>query len=319
MDTAVALGLDLGGTKCLGLAVDSEGAILREARHPTPVGPDAIVDTLVAVAQELGVGDGTAIGVGAPGLVTRDGVLRFAPNLPGVVELDLRQRLMVGLGVEVRVHNDATCAGWAERVFGAAKGFDDVVTVTLGTGIGGGIVVGGQLLLGANGFAGEIGHVVVDPNGPPCPCGKRGCWERFASGSGLGRLAREAAHAGRARKLVQLAGGDPEAVRGEHVTVAAREGDSEAMAVVEQYAWWLALGLANLANTFDPAMFVLAGGLVEAGDILLEPTRKAFADLVEAHDHRPPINIVGAALGERAGAIGAADLARGDSDQSRHL
>jgi glucokinase len=182
--------------------------------------------------------------------------------------------------------------------------------VTLGTGIGGGIVTEGVVYEGTNGYAGEIGHMVVDPHGPHCPCGKRGCWERFASGSGLGRLAREAAEAGRARRVVELAGGDPEAVRGEHVTRAATEGDVEARRVMADFAWWLALGLANLANIFDPDCFVLGGGLIEAGTVLMEPTRAAFGDLVEAVKHRPEIRILPAALGERAGAIGAALLAR---------
>jgi glucokinase len=213
--------------------------------------------------------------------------------------------------VVVRAGNDATCAAWAERTIGAAAGRDDVVLVTLGTGIGGGIVAGGRLLLGANGFAGEIGHMVVDPHGPRCPCGKRGCWERFGSGSGLGRLGREAAQAGQAHRVAELAGGDPEAVRGEHVTAAAAEGDEEAMAVMAQFGWWLALGLANLANVFDPQCFVVGGGLVAAGAVLFDPLKTAFADLVEAVQYRPPIDILPAELGERAGAIGAALLAAG--------
>src|SRR5439155_4267659 len=139
----------------------------------------------------------------------------FAPNLPGVAELPLRARLSLRLGLPVQVDNDATCAAWAEREAGAGRGADDMVLVTLGTGIGGGLVRGGALDRGAHGFAGEIGHMVVDPHGPPCPCGRTGCWERFASGSGLGRLARDAAHGGRAARMVALAGGDPEAVRGE--------------------------------------------------------------------------------------------------------
>ena len=133
--------------------------------------------------------------------------------------------------------------------------------VTLGTGIGGGLLQGGTLLTGAHGFAGELGHMVVDPSGPPCPCGRRGCWERFASGGGLGRLAREAAQAGQLPEVVALAGGDPEAVRGEHVTAAARAGDPGALAVIGQLGWWVALGLANLVAVVDPSMVVLGGGL----------------------------------------------------------
>jgi glucokinase len=151
--------------------------------------------------------------------------------------------------------------------------------------------------------------MVVDPDGPPCPCGHRGCWERYASGSGLGRLAREAAHAGMVPRVVELAGGDPEAVRGEHVAMAVQEGDPAAGRILGELAWWVALGLANLANAFDPELFVVGGGLVGLGEALFIPTRAAFLGLVESPDHRPPIGIVPAALGERAGAVGAAALA----------
>ena len=251
------------------------------------------------------------VGVGVPGLVDRDGALRFAPNIPRVVEVQLRAEAEATLRVPVSVDNDATCAAWAEQLFGAGAGRNHVILVTLGTGIGGGVVIDGELVRGAHGFAGEIGHMVVDAvGGLPCPCGQTGCWERYASGSGLGRLAREAAHARRIPDVVARAGGDPEAVRGEHVTAAAAEGDEAALDVMEAFGWWVALGLANLANAFDPECFVLGGGLVEAGSILLEPVRKSFVDLVEAAAHRPPVDIVPAALGERAGAIGAALLAR---------
>lgn len=306
------IGVDIGGTKVLAVSLDESGTILNEERRPTPRGAEALVETVAeVVAAVRGSIESLRLGVGAPGLVDRDGVLHFAPNLRNADGLALRRSLEAAIpGSVVRVGNDATCAGWAERTYGAARGADHAILVTLGTGIGGGIVVNGQLLEGANGYAGEIGHMVVDRNGPPCPCGKRGCWERFASGSGLGRLAREAAHAGQADRVVELAGGDPEAVRGEHVTRAAMEGDAEALEVFTQFSWWLALGLANLANVFDPQCFVLGGGLVEAGMVLLEPTRRAFLELVEAADQRPEVGIVLAQLGERAGAIGAAALAR---------
>ena len=303
------LGVDVGGTKCLGVALDG-GEVVAEAREPTPEGDAALVDVLSTVVDRLsGTGRPEAVGVGAPGLVDRDGVLRFAPNLTLQGELDLSSQLAERLGVPVRVDNDATCAAWGERTHGAARGFDDVVLVTLGTGIGGGVVAGGRVVRGANGFAGEIGHMVVDPLGPRCPCGQRGCWERFASGSGLGWLGREAARAGGAPRLVELAGGDPDEVRGEHVTRAVTEGDEPAVEVLARLAWWLALGLANLANIFDPDAFVVGGGLVVAGEPLFAPARAAFAELLQGADRRPPIAILPAALGPRAGAIGAACLA----------
>ncbi len=305
------IGIDLGGTKCLGVVVDPSGAVLDELRVPTPKGPVATLGVVGDVAEELRRRHPQveAVGVGVPGLVDAEGVLRYAPNLPGVDELPVAAPLAERLGVRVVVENDASCAGWGEREAGAARGRDHVVLVTLGTGIGGGIVLGGRLYRGHHGFAGEIGHMVVDPDGPPCPCGQRGCWERYASGSGLGRIAREFAVAGRATRVVALAGGDPELVRGEHVTAAAAEGDDEAEAVMHQFGWWVALGLANLANAFDPELFVLGGGLVEAGEVLLDPVRTAFHDLLEGAEHRPPVGIVAAELGEHAGAIGAALLA----------
>ena len=307
------VGVDLGGTKCLGVAVES-GEVVAERRLPTPKGSPALLDTLAAVFDGLGsAGVPTAVGVGLPGLVDRSGVLRFAPNLAVERGLDLRRALAERLGVPVAVENDATCAAWGERELGAARGYDHVLLATLGTGIGGGIVVGGEVARGANGFAGEIGHMVVDPQGPRCPCGQRGCWERFASGSGLGRLAREAAHAGMAARVVEVAGGDPEDVRGEHLTRCAAEGDLAARKVLDRFAWWLALGLANLANIFDPQAFVLGGGLMVAAETFLEPTRRAFAELLQGATERRPIALLPALLGERAGAIGAALLAERDA------
>jgi glucokinase len=303
------IGVDVGGTKVLGLQLESDNSFGAETRQTTPAGGEAVLDAIAEVVTSLG--PTTAVGVGVPGLVDHAGVLQFAPNLPSVVGLHVRAGLEQRLpGVRVTVGNDATCAAWAERLLGAGQGSRDVLMVTLGTGIGGGLVAGGQLLLGGNGFAGEIGHMVVDIHGPPCPCGKRGCWERFASGSGLGRLGREAAEAGRVPRIVELAGGVADTVRGEHVTAAATEGDAGALSIIDHFAWWVALGLANLANVLDPECIVVGGGLVESGALFLEPVRAAFLGLVEAAEYRPAIRIVLAQLGGRAGAVGAALLAR---------
>jgi glucokinase len=307
----VSIGVDIGGTKCLGIAIDGDAQVVAEHRLPTPRTGGALVSTVAAVIDALDA-PGCPAGVGAPGLVDDDGCLRFAPNLPGVVELPLRQLLLgeCHLGGRLLVENDATCAGWAEARVGAAAGRAHVLLATLGTGIGGGLVVDGTLQRGRHGFAGEIGHMVVDPTGPLCPCGQRGCWERYASGSGLGWMGREAAQAGQGRRMAELAGDDPEAVRGEHVTTAAAENDAEAIAVIERFAWWVGLGLANLANILDPEIIVLGGGIVEAGPVILDPVRGAFESLLEGARHRPHIDVVGAVLGERAGAVGAALLAQ---------
>jgi glucokinase len=285
------------------------GTVVDERRVPTPSGGTALLDALAEVATSVSGGGAVAgVGIGVPGLVDRDGVLRFAPNLPGVMDLAIRAELEARLGVPVRVDNDATCAAWGERQLGAARGYDDVILVALGTGIGGGIVAGGALMRGGNGFSGEIGHMVVDPNGPDCPCGQRGCWERFASGSGLGRLAHIAVAEGRATRVLALAGGDPALVRGEHVTVAAAESDVEARGVMAELGRWVALGLVNLTQVFDPQAFVLGGGLVEAGELLLGPVRQAFDGMLGGRAHRPPVAVVAATLGEHAGAIGASCL-----------
>jgi glucokinase len=217
----------------------------------------------------------------------------------------------------VHVDNDATCATVGECSYGAGIGRSDVLFVAVGTGIGGGILAGGRLLRGAANFSAEIGHVVVDPHGPPCGCGRRGCWERYASGSGLGRIARDAAVAGRADRVRDLAGGDPDNVRGEHVVLAVAEGDPQATTILEEFAWWLALGLGNLANILDPEIIVIGGGLVRAGEALFAPVRAAFTEHLEAPGFRPAIEIVPAALGDRGGAIGAAALARQAATVSR--
>jgi len=304
------VGIDLGGTKLLALAMD-DGLVTGEHRLGSPEGAEAVIDGFVSVVDALQAdGQVDAVGVGAAGLVDRDGVLRMAPNLPGLRDLPIKALLQERLQLPVQVDNDATCAAWGERELGAAKGSDDVVIVTLGTGIGGGFVFDGHLYRGANGFAAEVGHVKVDPDGPPCPCGGRGCWERYASGSALGRFGREAGEGGRAARIVELAGGDFHDVRGEHVVAAAREGDRDAAELMDRFAWWVAQGLANLADAFDPDTIVVGGGLLVAADLFLDKARQLFPEVVLAGDARPAVTIVPAVLGEKAGAIGAALVAR---------
>jgi glucokinase len=309
----VGLGFDVGGTKILGLAVSSSAEIVAEERRDTPRRGGDLLEALAGLAMELNdlvdsdVHQVVGVGIGVPGLVDTGGVLRYAPNLLGASGTAVRvgMETLLDRRWPVAVDNDATCAMAGEHAFGAAVGVDDALLVTVGTGIGGGIVSGGHLVRGAHNFAGEIGHLIVDPHGPPCPCGKRGCWERYASGSGLGRLARDAAGAGLAECVVDLAGGDPEAIRGEHVVAAAVRGDSQAEAILGEFARWIGLGLANLANVLDPQLIMLGGGLVNAGQLLLEPIRAAFGEFVEGSEERSDVRIVLAALGDRGGAVGA--------------
>jgi len=302
-----ALGVDVGGTKLLAVRMNPDGSATTETTQHSPKDGPSLVAAIRDTVDRYCDGSVPAIGVGVPGLVDPSGTVRFAPNLQGLSGHELKPALeSVFPGTAVWTGNDATAACWGERTRGAASGSDEVLMVTLGTGIGGGVVSGGRLHEGAHRYAGEFGHMVVDPNGPLCPCGKRGCWERFASGSGLGVLAREAALAGTAGRLVELAGGDPEAVRGEHVTSAAAEGDPSAQEIMDRFAWWVALGLSNLANILDPELIVIGGGLITAGEVLMNPIRRAFDDLVEAPAARTRLRIVPAALGAAAGAIGAA-------------
>jgi len=302
--------LDVGGTKVLGVVVDPREPreIVAEGRVPTPDGGAGLVDTLLELTASLTPAP-SAIGVGVPGLVDRSGTLHMGPHLRRMHEVPLARLLADRAGVPTVVDNDANCHAIGEQAVGAAAGAADALVVTLGTGIGAGIITSGELLRGANGFAGEPGHMIVDPNGPLCPCGKRGCWEQFASGSGLARLAREAATDGRLDAVVASVGGDPAAVRGEHVTASARAGDAASRAVLDSFAQWIALGLANLVNLLDPAIIVIGGGLVDAADLLLPEVRSRLAALVMAGEHRPAVPIVPAELGEHAGAIGAALLA----------
>ncbi len=335
-------GVDLGGTKALGVVLDADGSLVAEARAPTPEsafslgsatpGPhgqaqteraeeivECIMGLVSTLTQAIGTppspgDDGFALGLGLPGMVDDQGRLRFSPHLPSAAGIDLAVMLAPRLGgVVLVIDNDANCALVAESTTGALKGAQEALMVTLGTGIGGGILVRGRVLRGAEGFAGEVGHMVVDPSGPWCPCGRRGCWERFASGDALGRSAREAAGAGRLAGALELAGGRVEDLRGEHVTAAAAAGDPGALAVMAELGWWVALGLANLTAVLDPPVIAIGGGLAAAGDCLFEPTRKAFRELLEGSAVRRVASLVPAALGERAGAVGAALIARGAS------
>ena len=316
----VTIGIDVGGTKVLGVAVAPGGDVVAEARRPTPRAGavlGGLLDTLSAMVAELDeagrrVGSDAqrrpAVGLGLPGLVDEAGTLIFAPHLPAALGTAIGTVLAERVGGRVVADNDATCATYGEWQIGAAKGAADAVVLTLGTGIGAGLVVGGRLVRGAHGFAGEVGHVVFDPAGPPCPCGRQGCWERYASGAGTERLARQAAAAGRLPTALDLAGGDLDSLRGEHVTAASRTGEPGALAVLADVGTWLGAGLANLVALLDPEVVVVGGGLADAGDALLDPARRALAERVPGGPDRPPVALRPAALGERAGAIGAALL-----------
>jgi glucokinase len=309
----IAIGVDVGGTKVLAAAVDpaDPSTLLVSHRVPTPSGAaviDAIADAARHVHEEVeakGLGPVAGVGVGLPGLVDAEGVLRGAPHLAGIVGTSVRGRLADALVLPVMVDNDANCAAWAETLVGAGQGCSEVLLVTLGTGIGGGLVLGGRLHHGAHGFAAEPGHMVVDPAGPLCPCGRRGCWERFASGTGLARMGQEAARRGDSPVLAEHPGGIG-AIDGEDVVAAARSGDVGALGALHELADWLGLGLANLVDLLDPELVLIGGGLADVADLFLDRARAVFSAQVLGGAGRTPTRVEVATLGSEAGVIGAA-------------
>lgn len=310
----LTVGVDIGGTKIAAGLVDEGGRLVKETRRVTPASsPPEIVDAIADIVRELGERhEIEAVGVGAAGFVdkARANVL-FAPNLAWRDE-PLRQRVESRTKLPTVIENDANAAAWAEFRFGAAADVDDMVLLTVGTGLGGGLVLDGELFRGAFGVSGEVGHLRLVPDGHLCGCGNRGCWEQYASGSALVREAREFARSGgpQAAPLLELAGGDPEKVDGPMVTRAAKEGDASARELIEDLGRLIGEGLVSLAAVIDPAAVVVGGGVSEAGDLLLEPARSTYRQNMSARGHRPVLEIRQARLGNEAGIIGAADLAR---------
>jgi glucokinase len=310
----LAIGVDVGGTKVAAGVVEDDGQIIAKLRRSTPAASPARTEQTIAdvLTELLASHQVEAIGIGAAGFVDRDRTsILFAPNLAWRDE-PLKQRVEERIGREVVVENDANASAWAEARFGAARGYQDVMLVAVGTGIGAAIIIGGELYRGRWGIAGEPGHVRVVPEGRLCGCGNRGCWEQYASGSALVAEAREFARRTPegAIRLLQLGGGTPEGIGGPVITQAAAEGDPAALRCFETVGCWLGQGLADLAAILDPACFVIGGGVSEAGDLLLDPARAAFERALAGHGHRPLPEIRAAQLGEDAGIVGAADLAR---------
>ena len=304
--SSLRLGIDVGGTKCLALVVDDDGVVHDRRRVPTPSGAAALEEVLVDLIRsfDVVVGDWRSIGLGVPGLVTLDGVIVSSPNLPGVENFPVAHRLAERLERTIPVDNDANCAARAEWRVGAARGVDDVLVVTIGTGIGGGMVAGGRLLRGAHGFAGEIGHVVVDHGGRTCACGRQGCWEQYASGTALRRLAREA----RERDAAWPDSGD-DAV---DVRRAAEDGDVSALRVIDEFGDWISLGVATLAHVVDPQVVVIGGGVAHRAELVRSAVERHLGEHLYASHVRNSPQVLLARFGEDAGAIGAAFLDRED-------
>lgn len=310
----LACGVDVGGTKIAAGVIDEDGSIVEELRVVSPAtSADAIEDAIAGLVTELSSRhDISAVGVGAAGYIDKArAVVMFAPNIAWR-NVDLKTELEKRVDLPVVIENDANSAAWGEFRYGAGHDVDDLLLVTVGTGVGGGVVLDGELYRGAFGVGAEIGHMRVVPGGILCGCGNHGCFEQYASGNALVREARVSARGGSllARNVLDLAGGDADKITGPLITEAARGGDPFAVEQLAGLGKWLGEGIASLTAILDPAVVVIGGGVSEAGELLLGPIRASFAAQLTGRGHRPSLEIRKARLGNRAGLIGAADLAR---------
>lgn len=310
-----SIGVDIGGTKVAAGVVDDQGVIASRLVRPTPsTSPEAVEDAIVEVVQTLSRQHHVvSVGIGAAGWVdTEQALVRFSPHLAWRNE-PLKQRLEGRISQPVLVDNDANAAAWAEYRFGAGQDARVMVCITLGTGIGGAMVLNGRLFRGRFGMAGEFGHMTVVPDGHWCPCGNRGCWEQYASGNALVRDARalltqnSPAAAGLSAYCTD---GDPGSLTGPDITSAALSGDPLAIDLLADVGMWLGRGMANLAAALDPDLFVIGGGVSAAGDLLLAPAQQAYDRTLTGRGFRPSARIEVAHFRNDAGLVGAADLAR---------
>jgi glucokinase len=313
----LALGIDLGGTKILTSVVDAAGRMLSRDHSVTPAtrGREAVIEAIMESTRRalekanISPSELTAVGIGAPGLSNPvTGVLYTSPHLPGWQDVPLRDIIAKELGVTAYLINDANAAAVGEFYYGAGRGTSNFIYITVSTGIGGGIIINGELYAGSIGTAGEVGHMVIDDNGPLCSCGNRGCWEMLASGKALAAEAKRLIEKGTATTIVEYAGGNIDKVDAEAVHQAALKGDKLAGRLIARSAYYLGVGLANLINIFNPELIVIGGGLANIGDRLLLPAyeeagRRAFKQPYQA------VRFARAELGQNSGVIGAATYA----------
>ncbi|MDA8992879.1 ROK family glucokinase [Aquiluna sp.] len=311
----LSIGIDIGGSKVLGALVDASGTVTLEKRIPSPAqDPDQMVEVVASLISELANAAGQeleAVGVAAAGFIDATGsTVLYAPNLKWRNE-PLRERLEQRTKLAVVIENDANAAGWAEFRFGAGQGTKDMVMLTLGTGVGGAIISDGQLRRGGFGIAGELGHIRVVRDGRPCGCGRKGCVEQYASGTALLNAAKAlvASNDPAAAMLAELSP-SAEQLTGQHIAQALLAGDSGARALIEDLGQYLGEAMGSITAALDPEVYVIGGGLSEAGELVLEPIRRSFEAEVPANGFRPVAKVVGATFSNQAGVIGAADLAR---------
>jgi len=309
----LTIGVDIGGTKIAAGVVDEGGRILETSKVSTPSTAEGVIDAIADAVRTVSAGhEIEAVGIGAAGYVDdKRATVLFAPNIDWRNEA-LKDKVEQRVHLPVVVENDANAAAWGEYRFGAGQGHDDVVCITLGTGLGGGIIIGGKLHRGRFGVAAEFGHIRVVPDGLLCGCGSQGCWEQYASGRALVRYARQRAAATPENATILLAQGDgtPGAIEGRHVSQAARQGCPVAIDSFRELARWAGAGLADLASILDPSAFIVGGGVSDEGDLVLDPIRKSYRRWLVGSRWRPRAQVLAAQLGGDAGLVGAADLAR---------
>jgi glucokinase len=309
MTQSLLLGVDIGGTKCAVVIATPDGTILQRASEPTLSGqrsPRDVLEQLAAMARTLvaqenaTLADVKGVGVSCGGpLDTKTGVIHAPPNLPDWQNVPVKAFFQNALGLTTVVENDANATALAEWRFGAGQGARNLVFLTMGTGIGGGIIVDGRLYRGTNDLAGEIGHQTILLNGPKCGCGKRGCLEALASGPAIARLARESMRYGRQKRVLTLAGGRPADITAAHVVEAAREGDPFAREVLAEAGTYMGIGIANVIQILNPERIILGTIAVHAGDLVMEPIRAAVREYAWPRS-AAVCEIVPAALGDRA-------------------
>jgi glucokinase len=309
-----AIGVDVGGTKIAAGVVSPEGRLLNEVRYPTVNVRERLLSTIVETIMEVKRGykvGGVCLAV--PGFIlTRENKVLSAANLEAIEGISLKEELGGRTGLRVTVENDANAAAWGEFRFGAGRDVEDLILVTLGTGVGGGVISRGVLLRGARGTGGELGHITVQPAGPRCGCGNRGCLEALASGTAIARRAQKAATEQPDSLLGRLA--EERAPLGEDVLDLARKGDEAAVKVLREAGTWLGIGLATFVNIFDPEVIAIGGGASAAGDLVLEPARRELR--LRSHSpSRDLVEIREATLGAKSGMLGAAALARNEEGE----
>ena len=322
MRASYAVGIDVGGTKVSAGLVERSGRVLREARRPTPdTGPFGVIDAVIECAleaiEEVQSGEVAGVGLGLPAQIDfLKQSVEFCTNLP-LTGVDVRSLVMSRLKQPVTMDNDGNTAALGEFRYGAAKDVRDFLMVTVGTGVGGGILLRGEPYRGHRGLSGEIGHVVVDLDGPDCPCGGKGHLEALVAGPAIARKGREAAETFKGSAIREAAGGDPEAVTAEHVKRAARQGDDVAIRILSEAGHVLGRALVGFVNTLNPRLIVIGGGV--GGDCSFIVERAAEAVQEEAMAGRRDVRLILSDLGSDGGVLGAAALAFDDYDSRQGL